>query len=83
MDACTGTYIHQNFGMMHVQVPTQFKLGPLSTITAGLGLLPRAGKGTQYRKSKLPKQSLEIWGYESSPFVKIAREVMELHVAQG
>ena len=58
-----------------LQVPPQFKLGPLSTVSAGLAMLPRAGKGSTYRKSRLPKERLEIWGYESSPFVKLAREV--------
>ena len=38
-------------------------------------MLPRVGKGSSYRKAKMPKQSLEIWGYECSPFVKLAREV--------
>ena len=38
-------------------------------------MLPRVGKGSSYRQAKMPKQSLEIWGYECSPFVKLAREV--------
>ncbi|KAK9837611.1 hypothetical protein WJX74_001327 [Apatococcus lobatus] len=58
------------------EVPIQFGLGPLSTISAGLGLLPRAGRGTSYRKSKLPKEPIEIWGYEASPFCKLTREVL-------
>ena len=57
------------------QVPLQFRLGPLSTISIGIGLLARGGKGATYRKSKLPDQPIEIWGYEASPFVKLAREV--------
>lgn len=60
---------------MDVQVPIQFGLGPLSTLSAAAGLLPRAGRGTNYRKSKLPKEPLEVWGYEASPFCKLTREV--------
>ncbi|CAL5219441.1 g1272 [Coccomyxa viridis] len=58
------------------QVPIQFKLGPLTTISIGVGLLARGGRGTSYRKSNLPKEPIEIWGYEASPFVKLAREVL-------
>ena len=58
----------------HAQVPIQFKLGPLTTISIGVGLLARGGRGTTYRKSTLPKEPIEIWGYEASPFVKLARE---------
>lgn len=56
-------------------MPIQFKLGPLTTISIGVGLLARGGKGSSYRKSNLPKEPIEIWGYEASPFVKLAREV--------
>ena len=56
-------------------MPLQFRLGPLTTISIGIGLLARGGKGATYRKSTLPKEPIEIWGYESSPFVKLAREV--------
>ena len=58
-----------------LQVPLQFRLGPLTTISIGIGLLARGGKGATYRKSTLPKEPIEIWGYEASPFVKLAREV--------
>ena len=58
-----------------LQVPLQFRLGPLTTISVGIGLLARGGKGATYRKSTLPKEPIEVWGYEASPFVKLAREV--------
>lgn len=60
-----------------MQVPLQFKLGPLTVLSIGLGLLPRGGKGTSYRKSRIPEKPIEIWGYEASPFVRMAREVRE------
>eukprot|EP00891_Asterochloris_glomerata_P006461 jgi/Astpho2/6461/Aster-06930 len=58
------------------QVPLQLSLGPLTTITCGLGLLPRAGRGGTYRQSRLPKKPIDVWGYEASPFCKLAREVL-------
>ncbi|KAK9816942.1 hypothetical protein WJX72_007242 [[Myrmecia] bisecta] len=58
------------------QVPVQFKLGPITTLSAGLGMLARVGKGASYRRSKLPKKPIEIWAYEASPFCKQAREVL-------
>ena len=61
--------------MCCTQVPIQFKLGPLTVLSIGLGLLPRGGKGISYRKSRIPEKPIEIWGYEASPFVRMAREV--------
>lgn len=57
------------------QVPLQFKLGPVTALSAGLAMLPRVGKGARYRKARMPKEPLTLWGYEASPFVKLAREV--------
>ena len=65
---------HETFDGCRAQVPLQFKLGPLTTISIGIGLLARGGKGATYRKSNLPKEPIEIWGYEASPFVKLTRE---------
>lgn len=44
-----------------VQVPTALALGPLTTLSAGLGQAPRLGKGISYRPSRKPEQPLEIW----------------------
>ena len=55
-------------------MPIQLRLGPLTAISIGIGLLARGGRGSSYRKSTLPKEPIEIWGYEASPFVKLARE---------
>ena len=57
------------------QVPIQFRLGPLTTLSIGFGTLPRGGRGITYRPSTLPDKPLEIWAYEASPFCKLAREV--------
>jgi len=57
-------------------VPIMLKLGLLTTITAGLALSGRSGKGSSYTPAKLPSQPIEIWAYEGSPFCKIARETL-------
>jgi len=58
------------------KVPLLLNLGVLTTITAGLALIGRFGKGSTYVPAKLPKKPLELWAYESSPFCKIAREAL-------
>jgi len=58
------------------KVPIMLNLGILTTITAGLALIGRGGKGSTYVPSKLPEKPLELWAYESSPFCKIAREAL-------
>ncbi|KAL5545833.1 hypothetical protein UlMin_005520 [Ulmus minor] len=58
------------------KVPLALSLGLLTTITAGLALIGRAGKGSIYSPAKLPPKPLEIWAYEGSPFCKYVREVL-------
>jgi glutathione S-transferase len=67
-------YLFEEYG--DGSVPVTLNLGPVTTLTAGLALLPRGGKGSRYKPSNLPEKPLEIWGYESSPFVKLSREVL-------
>ncbi|XP_062112759.1 uncharacterized protein LOC133823922 [Humulus lupulus] len=57
-------------------VPIMLSLGLLTTITAGLALAGRPGKGSTYSPAKLPPKPLEIWAYEGSPFCKYVREVL-------
>ncbi|KAF3441651.1 hypothetical protein FNV43_RR15566 [Rhamnella rubrinervis] len=57
-------------------VPLMLSLGLFTTLTAGLALIGRSGKGTSYSPSKLPPKPLEIWAYEGSPFCKYVREVL-------
>lgn len=46
------------------------------TLTAGLGMLPRAllGKGSKARESNPPPTPVILWSYEGSPFCKLVRE---------
>jgi len=67
-------YLFENYG--DGNVPLLLKLGPVTAITAGLGQIARAGRGSAARPSKIPAEPLVLWGYEGSPFVKLAREVL-------
>ncbi|GBF89778.1 hypothetical protein Rsub_02948 [Raphidocelis subcapitata] len=57
-------------------VPLALRLGPLTTLTCGLALAPRVGKGSRYTPSNLPAKPLVLWGYELSPFVVVVKEVL-------
>lgn len=46
---------------MRWQVPLSLSLGPLTTLSAGLGQAPRLGKGINYRPSKKPEKPIELW----------------------
>ncbi|KAL9318960.1 hypothetical protein ACSQ67_015477 [Phaseolus vulgaris] len=48
----------------------------LQTLTAGLSMLSRIGKGTIYTPAKFPPKPLKLWAYEGSPFCKLVREVL-------
>mmetsp|Transcript_9060 Transcript_9060/g.15567 ORF Transcript_9060/g.15567 Transcript_9060/m.15567 type:complete len:350 (-) Transcript_9060:80-1129(-) len=58
------------------EVPLTLRLGPVTAITAGLGLLGRMGKGSKYRDAKVPEMPLQVWSYEASPFCKVVRETL-------
>ncbi|KAJ7515261.1 hypothetical protein O6H91_22G008100 [Diphasiastrum complanatum] len=58
------------------KVPLMLSLGFFTTLTAGLAMIGRAGKGSTYKKSRLPEKPLELWAYEPSPYCKIVREVL-------
>ncbi|KXZ52189.1 hypothetical protein GPECTOR_10g819 [Gonium pectorale] len=68
-------YLFKEYGN-GAELPLPLRLGSLTTITCALGALPRAGRGNYYRKSRQPAQPLVFWGYEMSPFVKLARETL-------
>jgi len=66
-------YLFEKYG--DGQVPLGLRLGFLTAISAGLGLLPRIGYGSKYKgNGRGPEQPLIYWGYEASPFCKLARE---------
>lgn len=57
-------------------VPIALSLGLLTTLTAGLAMIGRMGKGSSYSPSRLPPKPLVVWAYEGSPFCKLVREVL-------
>ena len=73
------TYLFETYG--DGQVPSSLTGGFLTTLSCGLGLLARAGKGSKFEESKPPKKPIVYWGYEASPFCKIVRErLVELEI---
>ena len=67
-------YLFAEYGPGADKVPTLLKLGFLTTLTVGLGLLPRGGAGSSYKPSTMPEEPLVFYGYDVSPFSKIVRE---------
>ena len=68
------TYLFKTYGDR--EVPGTLTGGAVTALTAGLGLLPRLGKGGTYRRTSVgsPPEKLRLWAYESSPFCKLVRE---------
>ncbi|BBH07651.1 Thioredoxin family protein [Prunus dulcis] len=54
----------------------KYLVGKYGTLTAGLAMIGRSGKGSSYSPSRLPPKPLVVWAYEGSPFCKIVREVL-------
>lgn len=69
-------YLFTEYGPGEDKIPFMLKAGPLTTITCALGMATRVGYGNKARKSRQPSLPLRFWGYEASPFVKVAREVL-------
>ena len=74
-------YLFATYGDGKVPLGLRLPLG-LTAITAGLGMLPRAGRGSKYVPAARPALPLEFWQYEASPFCVVVREVLsELELA--
>jgi len=69
-------YLFDTYGPGKEAVPLALRLGFGTTLTAGLGLALRAGKGGRKVPSRQPAKPLVFWGYDGSPFVKVVREVL-------
>lgn len=63
-------YLFEQYG--DGRVPWQLRGG--ATLSAALGLLPRAGRGGRAGGGKKAAQRVEVWGYEGSPFSRVVRE---------
>jgi glutaredoxin len=74
-------YMFDTYGPVGAKIPSSLQGGLLTTLTCGVALLPRRGRGSQKTESKQPKQPITYWGYESSPFCKVVREkLVELEI---
>lgn len=67
-------YLYAEYG--DGRVPWVLRLGPLTTLSAGLAGALRGGRGSYYRKARAPERPLELWSFEASPYCRIAREAL-------
>jgi glutathione S-transferase len=56
------------------RAPLLYAAGPLVDLGAGLASALRPGFGARAEPSRAPRQPLELWSFEASPFCRIARE---------
>lgn len=54
--------------------PLVLRLGPLTDVTSMLASAARPGFGGRYVPARQPRQPLELWSFEASPFCRIVRE---------
>jgi glutathione S-transferase len=76
-------YLFETYGPGKANVDFALNAGALTSVTAGLGMLPRLGKGSAYKPSKKPTDMKPIvfWAYEASPFcVLVAEKLCELEL---
>ena len=57
-------------------VPLMLSLPIVTDLTSSVATLVRISGGRYYRAAHVPEQPLELYGYEGSPFSRIAREVL-------
>jgi glutathione S-transferase len=70
-------YLFDTYGPAGSEVPRSLNSGVLTTLSCGLALTPRLGKGSRRRAGgNPPTKPLIYWGYEASPFCKVVREVL-------
>lgn len=54
--------------------PRVYDAGPLGDLGAALAGVVRVGRGLRAEPSRTPREPLELWSFEASPFCRIARE---------
>lgn len=67
-------YLFETYGGGSANIPSTLTGGFLTTLTCGLALLPRLGRGSKYQFSKPAEKPIIFWGYEASPFCKVVKE---------
>lgn len=68
------TYLAERYG--DGTVPLALRLGPWTIGSGSAGALLRYPRGVRARPSRAPERPLELWGFEFSPFCRIAREAL-------
>jgi len=66
------TYLFAEYG--DGAVPLPLRLGPLTDVSSMLASAARPAFGARYVPARQPKQPLELWSFEASPFCRIVRE---------
>lgn len=56
--------------------PFLLAAGPLGTVSAQYASLCRLGQGMFYRQGEKPEQTIELYGYEASPYCRLVREAL-------
>lgn len=67
-------YLAETYG--DGRVPLSLSLGPLTTTSAVLASAARPTRGRTARPAKEPRELLELWSFEASPYCRIAREAL-------
>jgi len=66
------TYLFAEYGDGGVPLP--LRLGPLTDVSSMLASAARPAFGARYTPARQPKQPLELWSFEASPYCRIVRE---------
>ncbi|MCZ6831163.1 MAG: glutathione S-transferase N-terminal domain-containing protein [Gammaproteobacteria bacterium] len=67
-------YLFETYG--GGSVPLRWKLGPLQKLSSGLASAARMSEGMFSKASTLPKDMLELYSFEASPFARPVRELL-------
>lgn len=68
-------YLYRTYGD-GTSAPLALRLGPLTALNSSIASAFRPTKGVRVAPSREPKQPLELWSFEISPFCRIAREAL-------
>lgn len=73
-------YLFETYGQR--SLPLKWQFGQLQTIGSVIASTARTGMGTTKKASHPPKQLLELYSFESSPYARLVRECLcELEIA--
>lgn len=67
-------YLYRTYGAG--PAPASLKLGPVTDVSSFLASASRPIQGRAAAPSRAPKEALELWSFEGSPFCRIAREAL-------